>query len=285
MEEAPAIVYTKKANNMDMVKSKDGIKIHTLSKGSGQPLLFLNGLRSTLGCWKRQVNEFSSKYQCVCYDHRGVGKSDKPSKAYTSQQHMDDINAVINHYSMKSPVLIGHSMGALRSLQYALANQDHIKGLVLINSGAHINMSLKLMMRTTLKAIENNNKELLDAMNEIGLAITFGEKSLSELEPRFDDFVDSSFAGVTLDSAKNLYAGMLQEKIDVRESLHELTIPTLVIAGDEDLQFPCKYAQEMSELIPNAEYKLLKGCGHFALSEKPNELNEMLVEFLGDIGK
>ena len=263
-----------------MLKSKDGTNINAMVKGSGQPLLFLNGQRSTLSCWKRQVSALSNKYQCVCYDHRGVGKSDKPGMPYTSQHHMEDIQAVINYYSIESPILIGHSMGALRALQYVLLNQGQIKGLILINSGAHINMSLKLMMRTTLKAIENNNKELLDAMNEIGLAITFGEKSLAELEPRFDEFVDSSFAGVTLDSAKNLYAGMLQDNIDMRERLSEITIPTLVIAGDEDLQFPCKYALEMSELLPNAEYKLLKGCGHFALSEKPSELNEIVSSFL-----
>ncbi len=263
-----------------MVKSKDGTNINSPLKGSGQPLLFLNGLRSTLDCWKRQVAELSNSYQCVCYDHRGVGRSDKPSMPYTSKQHVEDIEAVLNHYSMDSPILIGHSMGAMRALEYTLSNPGTVKGLVLINSGAHINMSLKLMMRTTLKAIENNNKELLDAMNEIGLAITFGEKSLQKLEPRFNDFVDSSFAGVTLESAKNLYAGILQEEIDFRDRLSEILIPTLVIAGDEDLQFPCKYAQEVSELIPNAKFELLKGCGHFALSEKPDELGGVLKDFL-----
>ncbi len=268
-----------------MLKSKDGTNIHVLTKGLGKPLLFLNGLRSTLGCWKRQVNLLSNRYQCVCYDHRGVGKSDKPSVVYSFQNHMDDIEAIINHYSMQFPILIGHSMGVIRALQYALSNQANLKGLVLINGAAHINMSLKLMMRTTLKAIENNNKELLDAMNEIGLAITFGEKSLLDLEPRFNDFVDSAFAGVTLESAKNLYAGILEEEIDLRERLSEIKIPVLIVAGDEDLQFPSKYAQDMSELLPNAEYRMLKGCGHFALSEKPDELNEILDEFLERIGK
>lgn len=266
----------------EKVFANDGTMINAVAIGEGPDLLFLNGMRSTLLCWKRQVSLLSRKNRCISYDHRGVGESGKPDRAYTARNHFGDIDAVLDHFGVGQVKLIGHSMGGLRALDYAINNQQRVNGMVLINSGAHINMSLKLMMRTTLKAIETKNKELLDAMNEIGLAITFGEKSLKDLEPRFDDFVRSSFAGVTLNSAKNLYRGMLADEQDFRDKLSDLEVPTLIIAGDEDLQFPAKYSEQIHRLIPNSRYKLLADCGHFALSEKPKELNQMLTEFLSD---
>lgn len=265
------------------VPSHDGTMINAAIVGEGPDIFFLNGMRSTLSCWRRQIGLLSQKYRCISYDHRGVGESGKPENTYTAKNHFDDIQAVFNHFEVDQAVLIGHSMGGMRALDFTLKNQHRVNGMVLINSGAHINMSLKLMMRTTLKAIEAKDQGLLDAMNEIGLAITFGEKSLSELEPRFGDFVRSSFAGVTLDSAKNLYRGMLADGQDFRDKLSGIEVPTMVIAGDEDLQFPAKHSEQIHHQIPNSSYKLLADCGHFALSEKPKELNQMLTEFLSTL--
>ncbi len=267
----------------EKVISHDGTVINTEVVGEGPDLLFLNGMRATLPCWKRQVGLLSQKFRCISYDHRGVGKSGKPEKDYTAKDHYDDIQAVLDHFAVNNIALVGHSMGGMRALDFTISNQSKVKGMVLINSGAHVNMSLKLMMRTTLKAIEAKDEKLLDAMNEIGLAITFGEKSLYELEPRFGDFVRSSFAGVTLESAKNLYRGMLADEQDYRDKLPGVEVPTLVIAGDEDLQFPAKHSEHICSLIPNSSYKLLTDCGHFALSEKPKELNQMLITFLSTL--
>ncbi len=269
----------------EKITSNDGTVINAEVVGEGPDLLFLNGMRATLPCWKRQVGVLKQKFRCINYDHRGVGESGKPDKAYTAKDHHDDIQALFNHFEVDQAVLIGHSMGGMRALDFTISNQSKVNGLVLINSGAHVNMSLKLMMRTTLKAIEAKDQKLLDAMNEIGLAITFGEKSLSELEPRFGDFVKSSFAGVTLDSAKNLYRGMLADEQDFRDKLTDIQVPTLVIAGDEDLQFPAKHSENIHNLIPNSSYKLLADCGHFALSEKPKELNQLLAEFLSTLAQ
>lgn len=263
--------------------SHDGTMINAQVVGEGPDLLFLNGMRSTLSCWKRQIRLLSQEFRCISYDHRGVGESGKPEKIYTAKDHHADIQAVLDHFEVNQVALVGHSMGGMRALDFTIANQHKVNGMVLINSGAHINMSLKLMMRTTLQAIEAKDQGLLDAMNEIGLAITFGEKSLSELEPRFGDFVRSSFAGVTLDSAKNLYRGMFADGQDFRDKLAEIEVPTMVIAGDEDLQFPAKHSEHIYNLIPNSSYKLLTDCGHFALSEKPKELNQMLITFLSTL--
>ncbi len=267
---------------MSYIQTADNTNIYYQIDGDKSPLVFINGQRTTTQSWKKQVNAFSSNYKCISFDHRGVGQSDKPNMPYTIARHRDDLTAIISSTCNTKCTLIAHSIGGIKAIDYAVHYPEKVDKLILINSAAYINFNLELFMRCTVKALKYNDERLLDALDGIGFAITFGENTLKQLEPKFNKLSGSSFASVTLESAINLYEGLFKSNCDYRDKLPQISLPTLIIAGDEDLQFPAKHSIYMNKSINNSKLEILEDCGHFAITEYPEKVNTLIQQFLTD---
>ncbi len=123
-------------------------------------LLFLHGLLGSHRYWDAFVPEFRSKYQIVLPDLLGFGDSPKPYSGYTVEKHIEKIHAVISNASMSGKPLniIGHSMGALLALNYAIAHPEKVKSLILINA------PMGTSEEELRKSVEASSSKLMVAM-------------------------------------------------------------------------------------------------------------------------
>ncbi len=105
--------------------------------GSGEPaLVFFHGMLGSHRYWDRYQADLSRTNQILAFDLLGFGESAKPQISYSVDQHIEKIDEAINLAKLKSSkkILIGHSMGALLTLNYAIKFPDEVKGLILINT-------------------------------------------------------------------------------------------------------------------------------------------------------
>jgi cis-3-alkyl-4-acyloxetan-2-one decarboxylase len=109
--------------------------------GSGKSVVLLHGMAASHSYWDKVVFALSGPVKSLCIDLLGFGKSPKPKGAdYSYQEHLRYVKDVVEKNNQKLPlVLVGHSMGALLAVRYAIKNPKDVKSLVLINPALYKN--------------------------------------------------------------------------------------------------------------------------------------------------
>jgi 3-oxoadipate enol-lactonase len=170
----------------------------------------------------------------------------------------------------KDLVLVGYTLGGCIALQYALDYPEEVKALVLMTTGMRPRERAAGALELRLKAAAEpeSYRQWLDLMRHQFLFMTpeLGER-LVECHRRvgplsqYRDFV-------AIDS------------FDVRERIHSLKPPLLLIRGVDDPAKTPEYEREIHEAVPGSQYLKLSGCGHFPFAEKPAEVNRAIDGFL-----
>ena len=97
------------------------------------PLIFIHGVGMRGDVWSPQVEYFSNNYQVITYDFLGHGESPLPPKEPILDHYVEQLNNLLKHLDLSLISLVGHSMGALISVAFALRHPDKVKALVPIN--------------------------------------------------------------------------------------------------------------------------------------------------------
>jgi pimeloyl-ACP methyl ester carboxylesterase len=119
-----------------------GVKIYYESWGSGVPIVFLHPWSTNGYIWYFQIFHFAQTNTCVTVDHRGHGRSDKPAKGYSIQEHASDVAAVMDAANIDKAVIVGNSIGGMIAMQFCLARPERVLGLVIQSSGTALSEGL-----------------------------------------------------------------------------------------------------------------------------------------------
>ena len=126
-----ALAQTEKSG---FIKTSDGIRIHYVEAGKGDPIVFIPGWRMPAWIWQKQIDGLSNKYRVIAVDPRSQGESDKPNYGHLPETRARDYKQVVDQLGLKQPVLIGWSMGCGELLSYVdQFSEDGIGGLVLVD--------------------------------------------------------------------------------------------------------------------------------------------------------
>lgn len=248
-----------------------------IDKGQGRPLILLHGLGANVGRWSDTINALAVDYRVLAYDLPGFGKSEKRNQAYTIPLFLRSLEEFIDRLQLKSPVLIGHSMGGAVVLEYLLKHPERTPRAVVV-SPAGVRHSHSIMGRL-LGAI------LIRApFSQRVVPRALGRCAVQRTEPILDMVFQASHAEqdptwtqlrrVVRSSTRSLLAYSVQHR------LHEIKTPLLVVWGEEDtLQAP-HLALVMHREIPLARIAMMPECGHYPMLEKPDEFNHVVKDFL-----
>jgi pimeloyl-ACP methyl ester carboxylesterase len=164
------------------------------------------------------------------------------------------------------PVLVGHSMGGAVSLQSVISFPDRFRGVVLIGAGAKLGV--------------------LPSIRE-GLRTRFDETIRTVIGPR--QFASSTnleiirFVTNEMMKCKGEVASSDYEAcngFDVRQKLHTIALPCLIMVGEEDRMSPVTWSTYLKENIPKSKLVILKQASHLPMLERPSEFNRQLIDFL-----
>lgn len=236
-------------------------------------LVLSNGIMMATASWMMQTSVISKHMRVLLYDCRGMWQSDHPEEPYTMEEHADDLAGLLDHLGIEKAHIAGISYGSEVSLMFALRYPEKTQSLIVIDGVSQVTTLLKSQSQPWRVAAERNDPKLLFLTS---VHLNFSEAWIEKNAPYLDGSI-AAFAKIDMPAFVRLMDSFTS--FNVTDRLGEITCPTLILVGDEDLIKGPKYASFMAERIPNSEYVVVPGSGHALCLEKPAELNSLLLGF------
>jgi 3-oxoadipate enol-lactonase len=256
----------------------DGRTIAYDDVGSGDPVVWLQGTGESRQAWIVQMNEFSVSYRCVAIDNRDVGESSYVDEPYAPADLAVDAAAVMDHLGLGPSHVVGYSLGGATAQELAIARPDLVRSLVLLSTWARSDGWFKAQMRNwqgIRERYRDDEPAFLDA---------FGVFAWSPATYATPHLVEGLHKAMLSGPAQRPDGWMRQCEADAAhdaaDRLGAVTVPALVIVGEDDICTPPRYARELCALLPNAELLTIPDAGHGAYAEKPAIFNEAVATFL-----
>ncbi|HEX2939320.1 MAG TPA: alpha/beta hydrolase [Ruminiclostridium sp.] len=248
---------------------------------SPDTILFLNGFYHGTESWikQRRNKEIRGNYKLVFIDYRGSGSSvQKIRTEFKFEDIIDDVNTVLEKEKIKKVIIIGFSFGGMVAQWYAHLNKEKVECLILLNTGLRFGKR-SLLIADAAKNLINDGASLANVFSVI-YPYNYSSAYLEKLGDLNYKLLDTyTEYNSDLDSLVNLIA-TIRTVPDIKSVVPEISVPVLLISGDEDAAFPICFQQELKENLKKCEYHVLNNCGHASMIEKYQEVNELIVNFL-----
>jgi pimeloyl-ACP methyl ester carboxylesterase len=270
----------------------DGIDMAYCDEGSGsETILFVHGLGNYLGVWHKNMLALSARYRCIAVDLPGNGLSSRGDYPYSMFFYAEALHRFCEALALEKVVVAGHSMGGQVSLVLALRYPELVEKMVLVSSSGieYFSETDKIWMHGLMSVGEFLYSDELHL--EAAIRQSYyrpdpdADNIVSDLKTLMREHPYSDWRRMVNASVR----GMLNDQVN--RFLPEIRCPVLIIAGKNDAMVPNRLlhlhetpeslARKAQALFPRATVKLLDGCGHFAQLEKPGEVNEAILSFVG----
>lgn len=249
------------------------IELHYESYGLGDPVLLLHGLGSSTMDWKPQITAISQHYQVVAVDFRGHGQSDKPAGPYSIPDFAADIANLLSQLGLGPMHVVGISMGGMVAFQLAVDAPEHVRSLVIINSGPEFpshTLKAKLVIQSRLFMLK------FMGMRRLGTAIAKRLFPKPEHRPLRDMFVDR-FSRNDPRAYENSVRAIA--RFSVADRLDRIRCPVLVVSSDRDYT-PVSAKQAYLPQLASATLVVIRDAGHACTLDQPDQVNAALLDFM-----
>ena len=269
---------------MAIARTDDGIDLYYESTGEGTPLLFVHEFAGDHRSWEPQVRHFSRQYRVITFNARGYPPSSVPDQpsSYSQARAVRDIACVMDHAGIQKAHIAGLSMGGFATLHFGLTYPERALSLCVAGCGYGAEPSKRDQFRA--EGMASANLLLEKGMQAFVDHYKLGPTRVQFLrdDPRgFEEFARQFAEHSALGSA-NTQLGVQRERpslYDLKDKLAKLTVPTLILNGDED--WPCLQPGLMlKETIPTAALCVIPNCGHTINLEQPTAFNDALESLL-----
>ena len=258
----------------------DKATIHFTDTGPGDPaVLLLHAFPLRAEMWLPQIDSLGDKYRLIAVDFRGFGSSTSPEDGGASVDRMaDDALAVLDELGLDKVVLAGLSMGGYVALAFMRKYPERVRALVLADPRAEADAPEAIEKRTSQQQMVSSEGTagLIKALPAALLGKTTHEKK--------PDVVDN--AAKLMDNSPAGFVGALEAmktRPDSTEMLAGVTVPTLVIVGEEDTLTPPELSRKIHEHVGGSQLVVIPEAGHLSNLESPEVFNGALADFLDSL--
>lgn len=256
-------------------------EMYLLSRGSGDPVLFLHGIPTSCQLWNGVIERMTGQFRCMAVDLPGLGRTAKSPAGFAA---MDGLVASIEALRIRCGIekwhVVGHDAGCAIAVQYAHRYQEHVGRLALLTPSIFPDLKPFFLFELLRKPVLG--EMLAPPINLIFWNYVMRRASgrSRELDAAVEDF-HAPFRG--LGGAWRLMSllrwGSPAEVLGpIPALLPELRTPTLIFHGSQDLAVPECFSTRASRSIPNSEVVLLDS-GHFLPLNEPAAIAERLIGF------
>ncbi len=244
--------------------------------GKGLPVVLIHGVGMQQTIWAPQINVLAERYQVIVYDMLGHGASELPSRDVTLSHYAEQLARLLDHLGVGSAVVVGHSMGALVALEFALNFPERTSKVVALNA---VYCRSPGQRRSIMQRI--------DALNEVGITATLD----STVARWFGDSIPATLA----EEAK-LARSLLLEANPIgyvrsyelfashddthTRTLSQLAVPTLFMTGELDTNSSPAMSKAMAQATPNSHLVVIPGERHMMCLTAAAIVNRHLVDFI-----
>jgi non-heme chloroperoxidase len=276
----------KGARPVDTITTKDGTKIYYKDWGHGPPIIFSHGWPLCADAFEDQMFFLASHgYRCIAHDRRGHGRSSQPWNGNDMDTYADDLATLVQTLGLEQAIHVGHSTGGGEVARYIARHGIHrVAKAVLISSVP------PLMVKTA----GNPDGLPLGVFDGIRAGVQadrsqfFKDLSLpffgyNRAAAKVSEGVRDSFwrQGMLAGLPAAYFCIKAFSETDQTEDLQRMTIPTLVLQGDDDQIVPFAVGGErQAKLLPNAKLIVYKGAPHGLCTTMKDKVNEDLLAFI-----
>lgn len=274
------------ARTIDTVTAHDGTVIHFTDWGHGTPVVFSHGWPLSGDAWEDQMLFLAEHgYRVIAHDRRGHGRSSKAWHGNDMDTYADDLAAVLDTLDITGATLVGHSTGGGEVARYiGRHGTGRVARAVLV--GAVTPQMLASPGNpdgVPMSVFDGIRDGVRSDRAQFFLDLTVPFFGFNRPGAKVSEGMRQSFLIQGLQcSIKSAHACVKQfSETDFTEDLKKMTIPTLVIHGDDDQIVPlATTARRAVELLPQGRLSVYEGAGHGLPSTHKDKLNAELLAFL-----
>lgn len=265
-----------------------GVRLWYEFTGSGETVVQVGGAVSAHEGYATITPELSKHYRVLDYDHRGYGGSDRPDQRYTMDTWCDDLAGLMDALEIERCHVHGGSMGSFIAINFA-ANYPERVDKLLLGAGAVAKCDRMATLHFKVwqyiaSSYGIDSKELAEEL----LTKAFS-RSYLDANPADDEALAEMQEVTARNASLPVFLDACQVMIDsdVTDRLDEVTAPTLVMVGSDDVLTPLDMgpagagARYVAEHLPNARLEIFEGSGHGHYLEQADESIAVILDFLG----
>ncbi|MFC8796632.1 alpha/beta fold hydrolase [Promicromonospora sp. NPDC057138] len=272
---------------MPKVVTHEGIEIFYKDWGSGQPIVFSHGWPLSADDWDTQMLFFVQQgYRVIAHDRRGHGRSTQVSDGHDMDHYADDLAAVTAHLDLRDAVHVGHSTGGGEVVHYiARHGESRVAKAAIISAVPPLMLQTEANPGGLPKSVFDDLRAQLAAnRSEFYTALAsgpfygFNRPGVEMREPLVRNWWRQGMTG----GAKAHYDGIKAfSETDFTEDLRKITVPVLVMHGDDDQIVPYADSAPLSaKLLQNGTLNTYPGFPHGMPTTNADVINADLLEFI-----
>jgi pimeloyl-ACP methyl ester carboxylesterase len=244
-------------------------------------LVLLHAFPIGANLWEPQVRSIPAGWRLITPDLRGFGGSTELDSlnGASMSDYAQDVIDLMDELGVKRAVVGGASMGGYAAFALLQAARDRVDGLILANTRAGADSP-------EARANRRNMLALVDREGPSGVARDMMPRLLGktthETNPEIEAFVRRLIKQQSPVAIRTAISRMMHRP-DSTPLLPTITVPTLVITGEEDQLIPVDESRAMAEAVPGATLVIVPRAGHLANLEQPEAFNQALHEFLAKL--
>ncbi len=283
----------------------NNVRLHYVTVGQGPLILFVHGFPEFWGEWEEQLIEFSNDYQAVALDMRGYNLSSKPAdtKDYAIGELVQDLKALVEHLGHQRMILVAHDWGGAVAWSFANSHPEMLESLVIINSPHPGIFARELLHNKEQQAAsdymlafrtsdaetvlsENSYAKLVEAVFTFGSRWEFTEEVRKKYIAAWDQ-PGALTGGLNYYRASPLYPpaskadrARIQGIADLPREIFSVSVPTLVIWGEADTALLPALLDGLDQYVKNLTIKRIPDGSHWVVHEQPENVSNLIREFL-----
>lgn len=251
------------------------IDIYYEEEGSGEPVVLIGGLTSTVETWGLQRQALAERYRVILPDNRGSGRTrvHHDDGTRSIQGFADDVLALIDGLGLERIHLVGASMGGMIVQAFALAYPQRLRSLVLACTLFGGPQAVAADPSVTAKLLEATGDNADASLSVVA------HRETVEKRPEAIRFYLATKAAQPHTAEEVARRAQAVAAFDVADQVKDLAVPTLVITGKQDILVPPENSRMLAARIPNAELVEIDQAGHIFFCEQPDAVNNALLNF------
>ncbi len=236
--------------------------------GSRSPILLNHGFAGTSRVWRAQAEAFSAQNEFIRWDLRGHGRSASPADedAYSVDETVEDMAALLDHQGHERAIIGGHSLGGYMALAFYLKYPERVDALFVVATGPGYKSDAprdewNIMARALGRRLEKH-----------------GLEELRKLDREMDPADHDSVAGLGM-AARGL---LVQHDSRIIDSLAEIAVPTMIVIGEKDRGYLAA-SHYMADKIPDARLEIIPNAGHAVNLHQTEQFNAAATQYFAKI--
>jgi pimeloyl-ACP methyl ester carboxylesterase len=269
---------------MPKIKTPDGVQLYYEEAGAGTPVVFVHEFAGDYRTWEPQMRRFTRSHRCVTFSQRGYPPSDVPNdpERYGQDIARGDVIAVMDVLGIKKAHVVGHSMGAYTALHVGIRHPERC--ISVTAAGCGWGSVPDPAARQAMRAQAAETAKMFTEKGIAAAAAIYADTPTRQAQKHKDPRGYAEFSRMLAEHSAQGHAltmTMLQSKRptlwDLEAELKKLSVPLLVICGDED-ETCLDGSVFLKRSAPTAALFVVPRSGHTITSEEPAAVNAALAE-------